>query len=345
MNIALQKDLDFILTNTSSVLSELKQCSIFITGATGFFGKWLLHTLQWANNQCGYGYQIKITALSRNPQSFVEQYPHLAKSVDFIQGNVTDFVFPNKKYDYIIHAATEASEKLNREQPSVMLNTIIEGTKRILEFSKICGAKRILHTSSGAVYGVQPTSIDNLIEDYCGAPDIGNIKSAYGEGKRIAELLGVIHAHETGIEFINARCFAFVGLYLPLNTHFAIGNFINNGLNNEPILIKGDGTSIRSYLYAADLVIWLLTILTHGKSGEVYNVGSDVSYSIAEIAHAVQQFFPHAPIKILQQPIDGKLPERYVPSIEKAKQKLNLKVNINLSQAIEKALNTLSSEA
>jgi dTDP-glucose 4,6-dehydratase len=336
MNTELEKDLDFILDNTIVSLVQLKQCAIFITGATGFFGKWLLETLQWANHQGGYN--IKITALSRNPQAFIKDYPYLTKNITFIQGNVTNFVFPNQRYDYVIHAATEASVQLNNEHPGFMLNTIIVGTKRILEFAKHCGAKRILHTSSGAIYGVQPTTIDNVNEDYLGAPDINNIKSAYGEGKRVAELLGIIHAQETGIEFINARCFAFVGLYLPLTTHFAIGNFISNGLNNDPIIIKGDGTPRRSYLYAADLMIWLLTILTDGKNNQAYNVGSDISYSISEIAHAVQCYFPQLPIEILQQPLVNKIPERYVPSIEKAKNELGLKVMTSLDKAIEKTV-------
>ena len=341
MNNELQKDLNFILDNTVNSLSQLKGQSIFITGATGFFGKWLLETLQWANRQGDY--QINITALSRNPNAFIKNHPHLAKNVTFIQGDINNFAFPNQQYDYIIHAATEASAKLNNEQPSVMLNTIIEGTKHVLNFSKHCGAKRILHTSSGAVYGVQPTNIDNVTEDYLGVPDINNIKSAYTEGKRVAELLGVTHAHETGIEFVNARGFAFVGLYLPLTTHFAIGNFINNGLNNEPIIIKGDGTPRRSYLYMPDLVIWLLTLLTHGKNSQSYNVGSDISYSIADIAKAVQHYFPQSAIEILQQPIVGNLPERYVPSIEKAKNELGLKVITDLDQAIEKTIRQIQS--
>jgi len=336
IHITLKQDLDFILNNTIRSLLQLKHSSLFITGATGFFGKWLLQTLQWANQQADC--DIKITALSRNPAAFIKAYPDLAKDIAFIQGDISNFAFPKQHFDYIIHAATEASAKLNNENPALMLNTIVAGTQRILAFSKVCGAKRILHTSSGAVYGVQPTKIDNVSEDYCGAPDIGNIKSAYGEGKRIAELLSVIHAQETGIELINARCFAFVGLYLPLTTHFAIGNFIHNGLTNQPILINGDGTARRSYLYAADLMVWLLTLLTEGKNKHAYNVGSDISYSIAEIATAVQTFFPHLPVKILQQPVINQLPERYIPSIEKAKNELGLKVTVDLNQAIEKTI-------
>ncbi len=336
MNSEFKKDLDFILMNISPSLIKLKQSSIFITGATGFFGKWLLATLQWANHQGNY--QLKITALSRNPHAFVQAYPSLAQQITFIQGDITDFAFPKQQYDYIIHAATEASAQLNDQAPAIMLNTIIAGMQRILQFADYCGAKRILHTSSGAVYGVQPPAMSQMCENYLGAPTIQNSTSAYAEGKRVAELLGVIHAQQSKIELVNARCFAFVGLYLPLTTHFAIGNFIYNGLNKQPIIIKGDGTPKRSYLYAAELMIWLLTILTQGKNSQAYNVGSDMSYSIVEIAQLVQRYFPASAITILQPAIEHELPARYVPNIDKARSELGLNVTIDLALAIEKTI-------
>ena len=309
--------------------------SLFITGGTGFFGKNLLAAFQKAR-QSGLSFEIGV--LSRDPASFQKQYPSLSKDITFQSGDITDFTFPNEKYDYIIHAATQASVQLNVEQPWLMLNTIIDGTKRVLEFAKVCGAKRILHTSSGAVYGEQPAHIDNISEDCHWSPATNNPLSAYGEGKRVAELMGTIFAKETGIAVINARCFAFVGPYLPLDTHFAIGNFILNGLRGEDIIIKGDGTPRRSYMHTDDLVDWLLTILINGKSCEAYNVGSDISYSIRELAEIVVQQFPKSQVKILGIPDLEKPAKRYVPSIEKAKNDLGLSIKTTLECMDFKAL-------
>src|SRR5260370_33188789 len=100
-----------------------------------------------------------------------------------------------------------------------------------------------------------------------GAPDTMDANSAYGEGKRMAELLCAIYRKSYGIETKIARGFAFVGPYMQLDTHFAIGNFVSDSLAGQCIEVRGDGTPLRSYLYASDLMVWLWTILTRGKAG------------------------------------------------------------------------------
>lgn len=331
-------DLDHILENTHSLWDEMRGANLFITGGTGFFGKWLLESLLWATERLDMN--CRVTVLTRSPDRFKTISPHLYnhQAVSVLRGDIRTFDFPPGTFTHIIHAATESSAKLNAEDPLTMLDTIVEGTRHTLNFAKACGAKKILFTSSGAVYGKQPPEMTHIPEEYTGAPDPLDPKSAYGEGKRVAEHLCALYA-DNNLEIKIARCFAFVGPYLPLDTHFAIGNFIRDAMNGGPIVIKGDGTPYRSYLYAADLAIWLWTILIRGKSLRPYNVGSEESLSIAETAQLVAKCVAHpVQVKILRKTQSRQFIEQYVPSTKRAEKELNIKRWISLRSGILQTL-------
>jgi len=306
------------------VMDELIGKRIFLTGGTGFFGKWLLSFFRTLNSD--------VVVLSRNPYGFLARFPMFRSSthITFVHGDIRDFTFPEGRFDYVIHAATEAATKREQGNPAAIQSVIEDGTRRVLEFSKQSGVKRLLYVSSGAVYGVQPPELSHVPETFPCYP-----VTAYGKGKLTAEHMCL----ESGIETVIARCFAFVGPWLPLNAEFAIGNFIGNCLKNEPIEITGDGTPVRSYMYGSDLVEWILTMLVKGHPGESYNVGSDRSISIRELAQTVRSVAgTDNDILILQQPQQGKLPSRYVPSVQKAKNELGLEVKVGLLESVSKTI-------
>ncbi|MEJ7826678.1 MAG: NAD(P)-dependent oxidoreductase [Segetibacter sp.] len=335
-----EDDLQHILDNTTDIWDTVRNKCIFITGGTGFFGKWLLESFLYINKKLELNAHISV--LTRNPKAFLSQYPFYIdeSSVRFIKGDLSTFEFPSGTFQYIIHAATEADATLNQAQPLLMLHTITEGTKRILEFASAQPIESFLFTSSGAVYGKQPSCITHIREDESYKVDINNPDSAYAEGKRLAELYCSIYFSHYNLPVKIARCFAFVGPYLPLDKHFAIGNFILSALKKQDIIIKGDGSPFRSYLYASDLAIWLWTILIKGENNTPYNVGSDNDICIEDLAKTVNKVCGNSiniDIKTKRSGTTGV--ERYVPSTERCQKKLGLFETVHLDDAILKTIN------
>jgi dTDP-glucose 4,6-dehydratase len=335
----LHDDLDFILQHAAGSFEKLRGKKVFLTGGTGFFGTWLLESFVWANRLLDLG--ARATVLTRDVRSFEAKAPHLAsaEAVDFVVGDVCSFEYPAESFTYVIHAATETAGRLNSSNPRANLQTIVDGTARVIDFAKKAGCRNFLLSSSGLVYGPQPSDLKHVPETYRGAPDQLSPMSAYAEGKRVAELLTAIAAQEKCFNAAVARGFAFVGPYLPITAHFAIGNFIRDGLEGGPISIAGDGTPVRSYLYASDLMIWLWHLLTEMHEFEAYNVGSEKCFSIEETAVIVQDAFSQPmKINIARQADHSKPASLYVPSTEKIRREFGLVERVNLSEAVRKTI-------
>jgi nucleoside-diphosphate-sugar epimerase len=342
MKNPLQYDLDHIMNHTEGLWEDLRGKRVFITGGTGFFGCWLLESFVWANDFLGL--RSELVVLTRNPEAFMKKAPHLAghRSVQCHEGDVRDFEFPVGDFSHVIHAASEADTALNRANPLATIDTITSGTCRVLEFSAKANAGKFLIVSSGAIYGVQPSTVARISEDFTGAPDPLDPASAYGESKRMAELLAVANSYQTGLEVKIARGFAFSGPYLPLNGSFAIGNFVGDALGGGPVCVKGDGTARRSYMYGADLVIWLWTILIRGRSGRAYNVGSEDEFSMAEVAEMVARACGNnCSVEIKQKPVAGNSAMRYIPNTQRARAELGLSQRVTMDEGIRKMIRYL----
>jgi len=338
-NLLLKKDLDQILDHSENILGILEGKRIFLTGGTGFFGKWILETFARANDKLNL--DAKIVILTRNISGFQtrNQYFFHNKLFTFIEGDINNFEFPEEKFDYLIHGAAESNSEMYKSNPLLMFDTILEGTRHVLEFAVKSEVKDLLFISSGAIYGNQPAEIVNVPEDYFGGPDINVVTASYAEAKRAAEMLCTLYSSTYGISIKIARCFAFVGPYIPLNQHFAIGNFISNLLQNQPIMIKGDGTPIRSYLYTTDLVIWLLTILVKGANCRPYNVGSESGISIENLAKLVASISDKPlELTILTRTTQFNSLQRYLPSTKRAQTELGLSQIIDIEDSIRRTI-------
>jgi len=332
-----EQDLDHVLSHTSGLWEDLRGQSVFLTGGTGFVGTWLLESLLFANDKLELG--VTAVVLTRDPTRFREKAPHLAghRSVRLLRGDVVGFEFPEGQFPFVIHAATERQFEPDAQHPLGAFSADIEGTRRVLEFARTHGVLRLLFTSSGAVYGKQPSDLTHIPEDYAGAPLTTDAGSAYGQAKRLSEFTCAMYGRVHGFNATIARLFAFVGPLLPLDANFAVGNFIRDVLKGGPVRIAGDGTPYRSYLYAADLAIWLWTILLRGKPAYPYNVGSPHDLTIAELARTVvRAVAPGTRVEIAGQPVPGAPTLRYVPRTERAKEELGLRPLIAVEQGVRR---------
>jgi len=329
MNPIARTDLDHILQHAD--LSALRNARIFITGGTGFFGCWLLESFLHANRELDLNAQA--TVLTRNPAAFAQKAPHLANdpAITLLAGDVKSYDFPAAHQEFILHAATDSGVLQTNTAPAALHAAIVDGTRHTLRFAAHTGASRLLYTSSGAVYGPQPPALTHIPETYTGRAPADNI---YGTAKFASEELCLSTPQ---LASTIARCFAFVGPHLPLDQHFAAGNFIRDAMAGTPLHIKGDGTPRRSYLYAGDLMIWLWTMLLHAPSGSIYNVGSEESVSIAELAAITANTLrPGLHVQIDQQPVPGAPVAQYVPSTQRAHEALHLRTLIPLDEAIRR---------
>lgn len=334
----LAEDLDAVLALTEGLWDNLREARLFLTGGTGFFGCWLLETALWANDRLELG--VEIVALTRDPAAFARKAPHLAAdpALTLWAGDVREFAFPEGRFTHVVHAATDSNTAKIVAEPLQTLETIVQGTRRVLDFAVTVGAKRVLLTSSGAVYGRQPPELTHIGEDFAGAPDVLDAAASYGEGKRVAEMLGAAYARQHGLGVVLTRPFAFLGPYLPLGGHYAVGNFLGNGLRGEPLKIGGDGTPLRSYLYASDLAVWLWTLLLRGQSLRPYNIGSEEALSIEDLARQVAAKFGGLPVEIARASVPGLASEQYVPSTARAQTELGLRQTVSLDEALDKTI-------
>jgi nucleoside-diphosphate-sugar epimerase len=330
-----ERDMADLLAGMDRCARPLRGARILVTGATGWFGTWLLDALVALDRSHGLG--LTIVAVSRDPAAFRHRHPALhdaAQIVWFTADVRTSLREAPGPFTHIIHAATDSTAKGATDSPRQMFETIVDGTRNVLAHAARRPGTKVLLISSGAVYGPQPSDVARLGEDHRGAPDVLDPASTYAEGKRAAELLGAI-AHKThGVHVTIARCFAFVGPHMPFDAHFAIGNFIRDTLEGREVLVRGDGTPLRSYQYMTDLVNWLVTILIEGRPLRAYNVGSDEALSIADLARRSTVIAGNdARVRIANEGGGGR---NYVPDISRARGELALANRVSLDDALRR---------
>jgi dTDP-glucose 4,6-dehydratase len=313
---------------------NFKDKSILITGATGFVGRSLIRELVKSNSYVNNS--LKITCVTRNPHKFYEQWPSEQSKLQVLNWDVRQPLEERQpNFDYIFHFAGENRTVKNQEHAKLIFDTSVIGTKNLLQMTKYSDVKKIIFASSGAVYK-KPQGKARGFEE---SQETLNLEAAerdpYRAGKARAESIFEDFHKTSNTQILIARMFTFVGPFLPLDANYAIGNFFNDCIRNQPITVKSNGSSIRSYQFSTDMVNWLITILLSGKNGEIYNIGSAEQVSIKDLAEKIAKVFENKlGVRILGDRSPDPVSSFYVPSVEKAKNELGLNNYFSLDNSL-----------
>ena len=320
---------------------KLDGSRILLTGGTGFVGKWMLQTAKIAQENSATKIQIVVPTRRLTADHVQTAIAIGCPNVSWVEGDFLNSHLDLGHIDMIIHAATPASAQLNAENPAEMLRINVEAMKAVLRYAS--DKKPLLFTSSGAVYGTQPQSVGHIAEGNVEPNPPTEQLNAYAQGKQIAERMCREAGSNGQCSPIIARLFAFGGEYLPRDTHFAIGNFIQNALDRQPIAIQGDGRARRSYLYGADMAAWLWSALTHGQTASPFHIGSEHSVSILELAQAVAtvsgEVFNYVPEITVAKEIDlSESVHQYVPANSETRTALRVSEWTSLTEIIRRTM-------
>jgi nucleoside-diphosphate-sugar epimerase len=314
--------------------------NLLLIGGTGFLGKSFLDSYRRGLlDKWGVS---KILILSRNPEKIKKDAPELMRgNIELHCGDISIIdALPNA--DYVIHAAASADAQVYLQRPITEKRNIEMAAINYSRVAKTFHAKsKILYVSSGAVYGAQPSTVEFLSEEDGHKYSIESFETGkrdYAIAKRTAEKI-IQGLGEQNLKVSIARCFAFVGPWLPRDQHFAIGNFIEDGLKGCTINVKAKTQVYRSYMHSDDLVNWLMSICDSGSEHcPIYNVGSNQAVEIRTVAEMVAK---QLNVMIRKKRSNGDKLDRYIPSTDKGKKELGLEITMDLEHAIEKTIHAV----
>ena len=332
MHKIIKSDLNFIINKILDIKSNFNKKKILLVGGTGFIGKWLVMTFNQLNKK--YKTNITIFILTRDKYKFLKHYSEFKKikSVIFIQGDILNFKIKNIDFDYIIHAGSDL--KVEKKDQGKYLKELSIGSKRIFGIKNKKIKTRILFLSSGSVYK-NNNATNKIGESKFYLPSKFPIDNTYAFGKILAEIFAKLFIKFKNKNIIIVRGFSFVGPYQQFERGFAITDFIKDSLENKDIKLNNGNNIFRSYLYIADLIIWLLHILVRSKKGEIYNVGSDKEINLTKLSKKIIKINKSGS-KVIKNNNQNKKINYYVPNIDKAKKKFNLRVWTSLEHSIDK---------
>lgn len=336
----LGEDLAVAFGSQLTSLTEMRGSTLLVTGGTGFVGSWLAEAVAFLNDKHAFGTHLILQSPKASQLS--ERHPHLCRRADI---ELQDIDARNihelpRSVQWVIHAAGSPDGRQHASDPTRTIETIVGGTTALMKAAgRSADLKKILNISSGHVYGGQPMDIERIPENYVGGVDPASFRSAYAEAKRMAETVCASYGSQYRIPVTTARPFAFVGPYQFLDRPWAVNNLVRDATLGENLRIHGDGLTVRSYMYPADMAVWLLTMLVRGEIGAAYNVGHPDGVTLLALAQMIVRL-ASKPVQIetdvLREARSSR--SRFVPDVTKSQRNLKLAINFDLESSLERMM-------
>jgi len=334
-----RSDAEAVLAGRTQKLEPLRGQHIFVSGGTGFLGSWLLELAAVLNEQHSFGLQL--TVLSRNARAFGARWPHLSahKWLDLQDGDIRYLTELPRDVRYIVHAAALTDRHMFASQPSAVAETNTLGTLRILRAANLLeNLNKFVLLSSSLAYGQVPWETKAVREDFAGPLRCNDVNGVYAESKRFSEMIAQCLISESKLPVVTLRPFAFVGPYQSLELPWAVTDFIRDSFAGGPIRIMGDGTTVRSLMYASDFAYGVLAALAGGRARETYNIGSPEGIDLNTLAGLITHYFSPVPEIRTRVGQSEHQRNRLVPSIERAAAEIDLKVTVPLHDALRRTI-------
>ena len=260
--------------------TKLNNKTILVTGATGLIGKALVDYILLLSDS------VKVYAAGRSEENFNKRFLK-RENLHYFEYDIEKPIETNLKFDYIIHAASNADPKMFATDPVGTMVSNFTGTHNLLEYAKNNHVERLLFISSGEVYGQWDGKCNSFTEDYAGYVNFTDSRGCYPSGKRAAENLCICYKEQYGVDVVIARLSHTYGPTQLIRDSRAMSEFFRLATENKDIILRSKGEFVRSYTAVFDAVGGIVTILLKGESGQAYNVAN--KESVVSIAHLAEK--------------------------------------------------------
>ena len=278
---------------------KLEGKTVFVTGATGFIGSYIVCALM--ERVRTYGADIHVVAMVRSvarAEAKFADYADLGR-IDYVEGDVMEPVDTDISADYIIHCASNAAPDLYAKDPVGTMQINFFGTTHVLDYAKRCGCRKFLYVSTIEVYG-KTENLETIGEEDFGYISSSNVRSCYPESKKCCENLTICYGQQYDLPVCVGRLSYIYGAGMSKTDSKVCAMFARQVAAGKDIVLKSDGRQLRSYTYVSDAVTGLLTVLLEGENGGCYNIASSASrITIADMAHRSCELFPEKGAKVV----------------------------------------------